>query len=272
MTPVTLHQPHSVVTQTDLSFPWWHWWGCYQASAVLTHIQPNTLQWVLTSDNCFIEPISRFICSIKHSRLMYCSALCVVVINMRSEASEVIRKGQCCVIRIWLCCRFSPPWQSDHNMREESDAAEQVDDLICVMDKVVGSQMDTVLVLLAGWLLFGAVIFLVSHLIYSTLNTSSDTTDSSSSAIPSLSVSPPSEIPPVTGSDPAAVQFTQVWDEQFIHSLSSWILGCVTISCVQSNSQRWFTKLLERNIITLCKDTQQWGKIFRININLLLRN
>ena len=54
------------------------------------------------------------------------------------------------------------------------DLAEQVDDLICVVDKVVGSQMDTVLVLLVGWVMFGAVIFLVSHLIYSTLNTGQD--------------------------------------------------------------------------------------------------
>ena len=30
------------------------------------------------------------------------------------------------------------------------DRAEQVDDLICVMDKVMGSQVDTLLVLLAG--------------------------------------------------------------------------------------------------------------------------
>ena len=51
------------------------------------------------------------------------------------------------------------------------DIAEQVDEMICVMDKVVGSQMDTIIILLVGWLLFGAVIFLVSHLVYSTINT-----------------------------------------------------------------------------------------------------
>ena len=38
------------------------------------------------------------------------------------------------------------------------DIAEQVDEMICVMDKVVGSQMDTIIILLVGWLLFGAVI------------------------------------------------------------------------------------------------------------------
>lgn len=89
------------------------------------------------------------------------------------------------------------------------DGAEAVDDLICVMDKVVGSQMDTVLVLLAGWLLFGAVIFLVSHLIYSTLSTTNDTADHGST-IPTLSVSPPSDVPSVTGADPSAVNYTQV--------------------------------------------------------------
>ena len=37
----------------------------------------------------------------------------------------------------------------------------------------MGSQLDTALVLLAGWLLLGAVVFLVSHLILSTLSTES---------------------------------------------------------------------------------------------------
>ena len=84
------------------------------------------------------------------------------------------------------------------------DRAEQVDDLICVMDKVMGSQVDTLLVLLAGWLLFGLVVFLVSHLIYSTLSTGDPTVLG-----PSLVVSPPSEPVPVSGSDPHAVQYIQ---------------------------------------------------------------
>ena len=81
------------------------------------------------------------------------------------------------------------------------DRAEQVDDLICVMDKVMGSQVDTLLVLLAGWLLFGLVVFLVSHLIYSTLNTGE-------SPGPSLVVSPPCDPVPVAG-DPGAVTYIQ---------------------------------------------------------------
>ena len=85
------------------------------------------------------------------------------------------------------------------------DIAEQVDDMICVMDKVVGSQMDTIIILLVGWLLFGAVIFLVSHLIYSTINT-----DPPSSTIPSLSVSPPSDLPEVTGADENHVNYMKV--------------------------------------------------------------
>ena len=90
------------------------------------------------------------------------------------------------------------------------DLAENVDDLICVVDKVVGSQMDTILVLLVGWVMFGAVIFLVSHLIYSTLNTEAGSPSSSlSSSIPSLSVSPPCDIPPVLGQDQHSVKYIQ---------------------------------------------------------------
>jgi len=99
-----------------------------------------------------------------------------------------------------------------------SDVAEQVDDLICVVDKVVGSQMDTVLVLLVGWLMFGAVIFLVSHLIYSTLNTGQDTVGSVSASIPTLSVSPPSCQFPVEGNDPDCVRFIQDILQYFISS------------------------------------------------------
>ena len=87
------------------------------------------------------------------------------------------------------------------------DIAEQVDDMICVMDKVVGSQMDTIIILLVGWLLFGAVIFLVSHLIYSTINTEPA---SSLSTIPLLSVSPPSDLPEVTGADENHVNYVKV--------------------------------------------------------------
>ena len=87
------------------------------------------------------------------------------------------------------------------------DIAEQVDDMICVMDKVVGSQLDTIIILLVGWLLFGAVIFLVSHLIYSTINTEPS---SSASTIPLLSVSPPSDLPEVRGSDENHVSYVKV--------------------------------------------------------------
>ena len=87
------------------------------------------------------------------------------------------------------------------------DVAEQVDDMICVMDKVVGSQMDTIIILLVGWLLFGAVIFLVSHLIYSTISTEPA---SSVSTIPLLSVSPPSDLPEVTGADENHVNYVKV--------------------------------------------------------------
>ena len=86
------------------------------------------------------------------------------------------------------------------------DRAEQVDDLICVMDKVMGSQVDTLLVLLAGWLLFGLVVFLVSHLIYSTLNTGDSTVLATG---PSVVVSPAREPVPVSGPDPGATQYIQ---------------------------------------------------------------
>ena len=80
-----------------------------------------------------------------------------------------------------------------------ADIAEQVDDLICVMDKVVGSQADTIVILLVGWLLFGGVIFLVSHLIYSTISTEAGPAVISS--IPLVSVSPPCDLPHVAGQD-----------------------------------------------------------------------
>ena len=86
------------------------------------------------------------------------------------------------------------------------DRAEQVDDLICVMDKVMGSQVDTLLVLLAGWLLFGLVVFLVSHLIYSTLNTGDSTALAPG---PSVVVSPARELIPVSGPDPGSVNYIQ---------------------------------------------------------------
>ena len=87
------------------------------------------------------------------------------------------------------------------------DVADGLDDLICAWDKVVGTDVETVVVLLLGkllnnkniipmpnsigWLVFGGVIFLISHLIYSTLGTA-DVEDAYSS--------PPAHIPPFQGS------------------------------------------------------------------------
>ena len=88
-----------------------------------------------------------------------------------------------------------------------ADIAEQVDDLICVMDKVVGSQADTIVILLVGWLLFGGVIFLVSHLIYSTISTEPGLP---LSPLPVVSVSPPSDLPLVTGQDQSHVNYVKV--------------------------------------------------------------
>ena len=83
------------------------------------------------------------------------------------------------------------------------DIAEQVDDLICVMDKVVGSQVDTIVILLVGWLLFGGVIFLVSHLIYSTISTEPV-------SVPVVSVSPPCDLPQINGQDQNHVNYVKV--------------------------------------------------------------
>ena len=88
------------------------------------------------------------------------------------------------------------------------DIAEQVDDLICVMDKVVGSQADTIIILLVGWLLFGGVIFLVSHLIYSTITT--EPVSAVLTTIPVVSVSPPSDLPHVAGQDQNHVHYIKV--------------------------------------------------------------
>jgi len=49
------------------------------------------------------------------------------------------------------------------------DLADRLDDLICAWDKVVGTDLDTIVLLLLGWLAFGGVIFVLSHFIYSTI-------------------------------------------------------------------------------------------------------
>ena len=93
------------------------------------------------------------------------------------------------------------------------DLADKVDDFICAWDKVVGTDIDTLVVLILGenhsnimlcchvvilmflgWLGFGGVIFTVSHLVYSTLGPG----DSSS-------MSPPPSIPPYKGDSSPSV-------------------------------------------------------------------
>ena len=89
------------------------------------------------------------------------------------------------------------------------DLADKVDNLICVWDKVVGSDIETVVILLlgmrtysindyrllmimSGWLVFGGVIFLISHLIYSTLGTEDEVSSPPPpDLVPTLAVSPP---------------------------------------------------------------------------------
>lgn len=68
------------------------------------------------------------------------------------------------------------------------DLADKVDDFICAWDKVVGTDLDTLVVLILGWLGFGGIIFTVSHLVYSTLGPGDVT-----------SQPPPSDIPPFKG-------------------------------------------------------------------------
>ena len=89
------------------------------------------------------------------------------------------------------------------------DLADKVDDLICAWDKVVGTDLETVVILLlgmreywnndykswmilSGWLVFGGVIFLISHLIYSTLGTEDEVSSPPPpDLVPTLAVSPP---------------------------------------------------------------------------------
>ena len=77
-----------------------------------------------------------------------------------------------------------------HKLSMGEDLAERVDDLICAWDKVVGTELDTVVMLLlgqkkktpfkqngllnlyfftSGWLGFGGLIFAVSHLVYTSM-------------------------------------------------------------------------------------------------------
>jgi hypothetical protein len=86
------------------------------------------------------------------------------------------------------------------------DLAERLDDLICAWDNVVGTEMDTVLMLLlgeekkppfkqnshllnlnffiSGWLGFGGLIFAVSHLVYTSIGPVDNVSLSSPAAIP----------------------------------------------------------------------------------------
>ena len=121
------------------------------------------------------------------------------------------------------------------------DLADKVDDFICAWDKVVGTDLDTLVVLILGWLGFGGVIFTVSHLVYSTLGPGDASSQSQPTNIPpfkgasdhgtapvSNGVSKPltspssvisSQIPAqpaptseygVVGSDPGAVQYVSL--------------------------------------------------------------
>ena len=94
------------------------------------------------------------------------------------------------------------------------------------------------LVLLAGWLLFGLVVFLVSHLIYSTLRYCTVlyctvlyctvltyptlSTGEQAAPLPTVSVSPPGDAVPVQGADQDSVQFVQVTHD-YSHQLSTGI-------------------------------------------------
>ena len=96
-------------------------------------------------------------------------------------------------------------WLTSFRMGE--DLADKVDEFICAWDKVVGTDLDTLVVLILGecararhatsdqhtcpgWLGFGGVIFTVSHLVYSTLGPG--TADLAA---------PPPAIPPYRGPD-----------------------------------------------------------------------
>jgi len=77
------------------------------------------------------------------------------------------------------------------------DLAERVDDLICAWDKVVGTELETVVILLLGWLGFGGLIFGVSHFVYSSIGPG-DTSFSS-----------PATIPPFQGAEPVTTKTSQ---------------------------------------------------------------
>ena len=103
------------------------------------------------------------------------------------------------------------------------DLAERVDDLICAWDQVVGTELDTVVMLLLGkktlfntnsfatfkiyffiqgWLGFGGLIFTVSHLLYTSIGPADNVSLSSPAAIPPFQGEAP---PPAKQSQPLAV-------------------------------------------------------------------
>jgi len=120
-----------------------------------------------------------------------------------------------------------------HQLSMGEDLAERVDDLICAWDKVVGTDIETVVLLLLGWLGFGGFIFTVSHMVYSTMGPNDTAQIQSPASIPpyqggetttkntsqKLLVSTHQQIPPpalqnnVVGSDQDAVEFANACKE-----------------------------------------------------------
>jgi len=96
---------------------------------------------------------------------------------------------------------FSRLLESVREGRMAEDIADKLDDLICAWDKVVGSDFETLVLLLLGWLAFGGVIFLLSHLIYSSLGSGEET----------VQVSAPPTIPPFKGADPAQPSLPNIY-------------------------------------------------------------
>jgi len=66
-------------------------------------------------------------------------------------------------------------FQSVINLKMTEDIADKLDDLICTWDKVMGTDFETLVLLLLGWLAFGGVVFLLSHLIYSSMGAGDET-------------------------------------------------------------------------------------------------
>jgi len=149
-----------------------------------------------------------------------------------------------------------------HKLSMGEDIADRLDDMICAWDKVVGTELDTLVILLLGWLGFGGLIFTVSHIVYTTIGTSENVSLPTPATIPAFqkTSSPalkPSQLLPTT-SDVSSLpnQSSAVGSDQealeFVNRCMQFVLSEGDVGKDLVN--RWMEKLNELTIRSAVDD------------------